>query len=90
MAAYVMTINKDVSIEMMVNSGVYSTILPDPKKGKWRIPQEGTFADYLSMTPGDSIYFFSERKIGATFSLGNPYNIYSPFVNIFVKSSFRN
>ena len=74
MAGYVMTVNKDVSIETMVESGVYSTILPEPKAGKWRIPQEGTFADYLSMTPGDSIYFFSERKIygiGEIIKVGN-------------------
>ena len=74
MAGYVMTVKDKESLEKMVESGVYSTILPEPKNGKWRQAQEGTFADYLSMKPGDSIYFFYKRKIygiGEIVNVGN-------------------
>ena len=63
MAGYIMTINDIASLEQCVKNGTYSTILSDPKNNNWGTPQEGTFADYFSMKPGDSIYFFHKRKI---------------------------
>ena len=63
MAGYIMLINDMESLERCVITGTYSTIMSDPLNGVWGIPQEGTFADYYSMKEGDSIYFFSKRKI---------------------------
>jgi hypothetical protein len=37
--------------------------LKDPDNNNWDSTKEGTFADYFSMKPGDSIYFFHKRKI---------------------------
>lgn len=63
MAGYIMTINDLESLKECVINGTYSTILKEPKNHKWGTPQEGTFADYLSMKTGDSIFFFHKRKI---------------------------
>lgn len=51
------------SLENCINSGIYSTNLSNPKKGKWMMHHEGTFADYFGMKEGDNIYFFIDRKI---------------------------
>lgn len=45
-------------IRACAERGVYSTYL----KNLSPIPFEGTLADYMSMKPGDNIYFFSKRK----------------------------
>ena len=63
MAGYVMNMNDKEALISCIESGVYSTILNEPKNGKWKRPQEGTFADYFSMKPNDHIYFFNDRKI---------------------------
>lgn len=63
MAGYIMNLNDEESIKKCIETGTYSTILKEPKNGKWNIAQEGTFADYFSMQEGDSIYFFHKRKI---------------------------
>jgi len=63
MAGYIMTINDMESLKKCVTTGTYSTNLSDPRNENWGTPQEGTFADYFSMKPGDSIYFFHKRKI---------------------------
>ena len=62
MAGYIMTISDLESLEMCFKTGIYSTIMSDPKNNSWGIHHEGTFADYLSMKHGDSIYFFNDRK----------------------------
>lgn len=58
-----MTINDYESLKECVIKGTYSTIFGNPRNDVWNTPQEGTFADYFSMKPGDSIYFFNKRKI---------------------------
>lgn len=63
MAGYVVNMNDMGALASCIESGVYSTILSEPKNGKWRRSQEGTFADYFTMKPGDHIYFFNDRKI---------------------------
>ena len=61
---------KDVLTEI-ISTGVYSTNL-NIKNSYWSIPNEGTFADYLSMREGDNIYFFIDRKI---YGIGKLVNI---------------
>ncbi|MGN0384388.1 MAG: hypothetical protein ACI4EX_00715 [Lachnospiraceae bacterium] len=63
MAGYIMTISDLESLEMCFKTGIYSTIMSNPRNNSWGIHHEGTFADYLSMKQGDSIYFFNDRKI---------------------------
>lgn len=63
MAGYIMNMNNIEAVKKCIEEGVYSTILGKPKNEKWGRPQEGTFADYFSMKPGNHIYFFCNRKI---------------------------
>ena len=63
MAGYIMTISNLESIEQCIKTGTYSTIMSEPINSSWGIHHEGTFADYFSMKPGDSIYFFHDRRI---------------------------
>lgn len=57
-----MTLDSLDALERCIESGTYSTNLSEPN-GIWKIHHEGTFADFLSMKDGDSIYFFIKRKI---------------------------
>ena len=57
MAGYIMTLNNLDSLKNCIQSGTYSTNLSEPT-GIWKAHHEGTFADFLSMKPGDNIYFF--------------------------------
>lgn len=50
-------------LEQTATSGVYGARLRPPANGRWRESQEGTFADYATIRAGDSIFFFSRRKI---------------------------
>ena len=63
MAGYVMNMSDMENVKQCIEDGVYSTNLKTPKNGKWTRAQEGTFADYFSMKPGNHIYFFNDRKI---------------------------
>ena len=62
MAGYVFAIGGDGDqigiIRDCVKNGAYSTQL----HSLYPVPFEGTLADYLSMRPGDNIYFFAKRK----------------------------
>jgi hypothetical protein len=62
MAGYIMTLDNAQSLRDCVENGVYSTRMTPPK-GVWGRPHEATFADYVTMRPGDNIYFFIDRKI---------------------------
>lgn len=73
MAGYVFAIGGDENpvdvIRECAEKGVYSTYL----KGLSPLPFEGTLADYMSMRPGDNIYFFCKRKyygVGELISVG--------------------
>jgi len=63
MAGYIFSLNSLESLDWCIENGVYGTKFPKPGNGFWRISHEGTFADYLSMKEGDTIYFFIKRKI---------------------------
>lgn len=74
MAGYIITMSDEESLKKCVETGLYSTILSDPKNSNWMTHHEGTFADYFSMKEGDSIYFFCKRKIygiGRIVNIGN-------------------
>ena len=62
MAGYVFAIGGNADpvdvIRKCAETGVYSTYLSSLSP----IPFEGTMADYMSMKPGDNIYFFCKRK----------------------------
>lgn len=73
MAGYVFAIGGDINpvdaIRKCAEKGVYSTYLSSLAP----IPFEGTLADYMSMKPGDNIYFFCKRKyygVGELISVG--------------------
>ncbi len=56
-------------IRACAEKGVYSTYL----RSLAPLPFEGTLADYMSMRPGDNIYFFCKRKyygVGELISVG--------------------
>lgn len=74
MAGYVFAIGGDhnqiQTIRDCVKRGAYSTRLNSLYSA---VPFEGTLADYLSMKPGDNIYFFSKRKyygVGEIIAIG--------------------
>ncbi|NLY74720.1 MAG: hypothetical protein GX075_05395 [Firmicutes bacterium] len=62
MAGYVVNLNSLDSLQTYIFNGVYATILSAPRN-YWAVHHEATFADYVSMKPGDNIYFFINRKI---------------------------
>ncbi len=73
MAGYVFAIGGDTNpvdvIRKCAENGVYSTYMNSISP----IPFEGTLADYMSMKPGDNIYFFCKRKyygVGELISVG--------------------
>ena len=60
MAGYVFAIGGDTEIiKICAERGIYSTRLNSLTSR----PFEATLADYISMKPGDNVYFFSDRKI---------------------------
>lgn len=73
MAGYVFAIGGDANpvdvIRECAEKGVYSTYLNSLSP----LPFEGTLTDYMSMKPGDNIYFFCKRRyygIGELISVG--------------------
>lgn len=71
MAGYLFGLDSVESLNLYAQNGVYSTKLPSPS-GLWRAPQEGTFADYVTMKEGDNVYFFIKRNI---FGIGELVNV---------------
>jgi len=71
MAGYLFGLDSVESLNLYAQNGVYSTKLPSPS-GLWRAPQEGTFADYVTMKEGDNVYFFIQRNI---FGIGELVNV---------------
>lgn len=62
MPGYLISLDSVTSLKSYTEHGVYATKITPPV-GSWKIYQEGTFADYATMRPGDNIYFFIGRKI---------------------------
>lgn len=63
MAGYIFNLNDENALKMYIENGVYATILKQQPNGRWKTYQESTFADYVTMKPGDNVYFFINRKI---------------------------
>ncbi len=63
MSGYIMNLSSRASLEMYIRSGAYGTIIKKPKRGYWENANEMTMADYLTMRPGDLIFFFLKRQI---------------------------
>ena len=63
MPGYIMNLSSRESLEAYVRSGAYGTIIKRPRRGFWSTPAEMTLADYLTMRPGDLIFFFLKRQI---------------------------
>ena len=67
MAGFLIVFDKLDSLEKCIAEGIYSTYLKFPsrypKNTTWSSSASGTLADYISMKPGDNLYFFSSRKI---------------------------
>jgi len=59
MAGYIFNIGPSNNVNEIMKSGIYATFL----KTLASIPFEGTFADYVTMSEGDNVYFFQKRKI---------------------------
>lgn len=54
----------------VVQQGMYSTMMSP----KWSSAAEGTLGDFITMKPGDNVYFFGKRKvygIGSIIDAGN-------------------
>ena len=78
MSGYIFTLDSLDSLREIAQSGVYSTNLKIPSNA-WRKEHEGTFADYLSMKPGNNIYFFHKRKI---YGIGRLVNVADSCVHL--------
>ncbi len=63
MAGYLFTLDSIDSLHQCAENGVYGTFIQEPHHGNWSGAAEGTFADYATMTPGDNVYFFIDRRI---------------------------
>jgi len=63
MAGYIINLDNKKSLINYITNGVYSTKIRIPQDNIWRSQHEGTFADYITMNPGDNIFFFIKRKI---------------------------
>ncbi|ULG71390.1 hypothetical protein [Macrococcus brunensis] len=62
MAGYVFTLNNIDSLQYAGEKGIYSTNFKSINN-YWSKAQEGTFADFYSMRPGDNVYFFHKRMV---------------------------
>lgn len=87
MAGYIFSMNNLDSIQDCFENGLYGTLLNEPKKELWSMPNEGTFADYASMKEGDHVFFFNKRKI---YGIGKLKNIYASDDRSIVDCKFLN
>jgi len=59
MAGYLFTFSDIDSLKACVKTGMYST-----RMGlSWSLPTTATLGDYVTMKPGDNVYFFSKRSV---------------------------
>lgn len=68
MAGYVFNLNSRDALSQCAKQGVYGTIFKSDPTGTWATAHEATFGDYCSMRPGDSVYFFHDRRV---YGIGN-------------------
>jgi hypothetical protein len=63
MSGYIVNLSDDDALRRYVEFGVYGTLMRRPEYASWSVAAELTLADYLTMRPGDLIFFFRERTI---------------------------
>lgn len=64
MAGYIFNLDSEESLVLYTSCGVYATVLNISENiNHWNTAQLGTLADYVTMKPGDNVYFFIKRKI---------------------------
>ena len=61
MAGYVFTVGKTADLQTAMKKGVFGTEMNVHER--WMSSHEGAIADFLSMKPGDHVYFFQNRKL---------------------------
>ena len=59
MSGYLFTFTDEASLFESINCGSYSTLM----NPKWNDTVASTLGDYVTMRPGDSVYFFSKRTV---------------------------
>ena len=57
MAGYLFTFTDKDSLFQSIERGSYSTLM----NPKWNDTVTSTLGDYVTMRPGDNVYFFSKR-----------------------------
>ena len=64
MKGYIFALGPYGDVERIVHSGLFGTIQrPEIIGGNQEIVFLATTADYLTMAPGDKVFFFQNRKI---------------------------
>lgn len=63
MSGYIINLADEDALRRYVEFGVYGTLMKRPDYPSWSVAAELTLADYLTMRPGDLIFFFRERTI---------------------------
>ncbi len=63
MSGYIVNLSDEDALRRYVEFGVYGTLMRRPEYPSWSTAAELTLADYLTVRPGDLIFFFRERTI---------------------------
>jgi hypothetical protein len=63
MSGYIVNLSDDDALRRYIEFGVYGTLMKRPEFSSWSVAAELTLADYLTMRPGDLLFFFRERTI---------------------------
>lgn len=63
MSGYIVNLADEDALRRYVEFGVYGTLMKRPDFPSWSVAAELTLADYLTMRPGDLIFFFRERTL---------------------------
>lgn len=63
MSGYIVNLSDNDALQRYLEFGVYGTLMRRPEYASWSVAAELTLADYLTMRPGDLIFFFRERTI---------------------------
>ncbi len=59
MAGYLFTFSSEDDMKRCIHERSYSTLMSP----RWSTAAASTLGDYVTMRPGDSVYFFSKRKV---------------------------
>lgn len=62
MAGYLFLLDSEDALSSCIERGCYATKITEPR-GYWSVAAEATFGDYVTMKPGDDVYFFIKRTI---------------------------